>query len=140
MYFLFILMRFYSKGVFQCFGNGNHFFSGACFSQIGHDNFDNSVGIGIQHFTQILLLCFVQFPYKWRKLDEAQKEDLSKVLDAYSDRIIKVIMSNLRKASTREEMISITKTLKDSFTIEPCLLYTSPSPRDGLLSRMPSSA
>ena len=27
------------------------------------------------------------------------------------------------------------------FTEEyPCLLYTSPSPRDGLLSRMPSSA
>ena len=24
--------------------------------------------------------------------------------------------------------------------IVPCLLYTSPSPRDGLLSRMPSSA
>ena len=24
--------------------------------------------------------------------------------------------------------------------IHPCLLYTSPSPRDGLLSRMPSSA
>ena len=25
-------------------------------------------------------------------------------------------------------------------TYSPCLLYTSPSPRDGLLSRMPSSA
>ena len=25
-------------------------------------------------------------------------------------------------------------------TFTPCLLYTSPSPRDGLLSRMPSSA
>ena len=25
-------------------------------------------------------------------------------------------------------------------TVQPCLLYTSPSPRDGLLSRMPSSA
>ena len=25
-------------------------------------------------------------------------------------------------------------------TLFPCLLYTSPSPRDGLLSRMPSSA
>ena len=25
-------------------------------------------------------------------------------------------------------------------TLLPCLLYTSPSPRDGLLSRMPSSA
>ena len=26
------------------------------------------------------------------------------------------------------------------FDMGPCLLYTSPSPRDGLLSRMPSSA
>ena len=26
------------------------------------------------------------------------------------------------------------------YTSTPCLLYTSPSPRDGLLSRMPSSA
>ena len=26
------------------------------------------------------------------------------------------------------------------FGLSPCLLYTSPSPRDGLLSRMPSSA
>ena len=25
-------------------------------------------------------------------------------------------------------------------SLSPCLLYTSPSPRDGLLSRMPSSA
>ena len=31
--------------------------------------------------------------------------------------------------------------LKKKFdNIESCLLYTSPSPRDGLLSRMPSSA
>ena len=28
----------------------------------------------------------------------------------------------------------------DWFVTNPCLLYTSPSPRDGLLSRMPSSA
>ena len=28
----------------------------------------------------------------------------------------------------------------DRVDIIPCLLYTSPSPRDGLLSRMPSSA
>ena len=26
------------------------------------------------------------------------------------------------------------------YQVDPCLLYTSPSPRDGLLSRMPSSA
>ena len=28
----------------------------------------------------------------------------------------------------------------DMIEMEACLLYTSPSPRDGLLSRMPSSA
>ena len=27
-----------------------------------------------------------------------------------------------------------------NYSLEACLLYTSPSPRDGLLSRMPSSA
>ena len=30
--------------------------------------------------------------------------------------------------------------LEDVEDLKPCLLYTSPSPRDGLLSRMPSSA
>ena len=35
----------------------------------------------------------------------------------------------------------IVKIFKESFSKEKdCLLYTSPSPRDGLLSRMPSSA
>src|SRR5665647_903715 len=29
---------------------------------------------------------------------------------------------------------------RDLVTVDACLLYTSPSPRDGLLSRMPSSA
>ena len=31
-------------------------------------------------------------------------------------------------------------TLKKTVALQSCLLYTSPSPRDGLLSRMPSSA
>ena len=52
------------------------------------------------------------------KLDEAQQEELNKLMDSYSNRIFRVIMSNLRKASTREEMISITQTLKNSFTID----------------------
>ena len=30
--------------------------------------------------------------------------------------------------------------LQQAVALNPCLLYTSPSPRDGLLSRMPSSA
>ena len=43
------------------------------------------------------------------------------------------------KEAEREEM----KRVFDNpvpFTLNSCLLYTSPSPRDGLLSRMPSSA
>ena len=39
------------------------------------------------------------------------------------------------KASGYRGIIAIHDT-----TLGPCLLYTSPSPRDGLLSRMPSSA
>ena len=33
-----------------------------------------------------------------------------------------------------------TSGLKTSYTLNPCLLYTSPSPRDKRQSRMPSSA
>ena len=42
-----------------------------------------------------------------------------------------------------KKLVSLNKISKISFDviiISPCLLYTSPSPRDGLLSRMPSSA
>ena len=44
---------------------------------------------------------------------------------------------NIMSLSCTPEVI--TKSL-DEFVITSCLLYTSPSPRDGLLSRMPSSA
>ena len=38
------------------------------------------------------------------------------------------------------EVESINTLVTDSREIEHCLLYTSPSPRDATLSRMPSSA
>ena len=41
--------------------------------------------------------------------------------------------------TTGEQTRQITYTPKPS-QAQACLLYTSPSPRDGLLSRMPSSA
>ena len=53
------------------------------------------------------------------------------------DRIIKII----QEISTRSNLLITTGGLgptPDDLTT--CLLYTSPSPRDGLLSRMPSSA
>ena len=43
----------------------------------------------------------------------------------------------------REKLQNLQEAGKDPFQITKynvCLLYTSPSPRDGLLSRMPSSA
>ena len=41
----------------------------------------------------------------------------------------------------QKKLINMFKTPKDDFGMDGiCLLYTSPSPRDGLLSRMPSSA
>ena len=42
--------------------------------------------------------------------------------------------------SGKEESVMVNSTLDNSKLYSPCLLYTSPSPRDGLLSRMPSSA
>ena len=46
------------------------------------------------------------------------------------------------KAAKAEKAPKAEKTAKAAKAVkaEPCLLYTSPSPRDGLLSRMPSSA
>ena len=49
------------------------------------------------------------------------------------DRIVPVTV--LRVDPMR--VVQIKTTERDGYT---CLLYTSPSPRDGLLSRMPSSA
>ena len=47
----------------------------------------------------------------------------------------------IRSASTDERAVDTLKAnAKDLLTKTDCLLYTSPSPRDGLLSRMPSSA
>ena len=38
------------------------------------------------------------------------------------------------------DMTDATNLIRIIQETQPCLLYTSPSPRDGLLSRMPSSA
>ena len=50
----------------------------------------------------------------------------------FEDLIVNVTRGAQVKANELDEMVSEEPT--------DCLLYTSPSPRDGLLSRMPSSA
>jgi hypothetical protein len=61
-------------------------------------------------------------------------------------KVFKLVNEKVRKIN-EDKIYKITNVLLDkkidSFYIRPfrhCLLYTSPSPRDGLLSRMPSSA
>src|SRR5665647_821230 len=45
-----------------------------------------------------------------------------------------------RTDEVRDDRGSVTPECDGQVRAVPCLLYTSPSPRDGLLSRMPSSA
>ena len=45
-----------------------------------------------------------------------------------------------RSVFKREAAFTICMLADPNEKVWPCLLYTSPSPRDGLLSRMPSSA
>ena len=51
---------------------------------------------------------------------------------------IKAILAGLEKGFVLQEIPEEVKQLQPK--VQACLLYTSPSPRDGLLSRMPSSA
>ena len=60
---------------------------------------------------------------------EAPLSFLSRKSDSASDEYLNLL--NLESLMFREPIAEFAKT---------CLLYTSPSPRDGLLSRMPSSA
>ncbi len=52
----------------------------------------------------------------------------------------KVRLNYLHSISQTIEQSNRILVEKERIVVEACLLYTSPSPRDGLLSRMPSSA
>ena len=68
-------------------------------------------------------------PYHWLE------DDMSVETGAWVNAQNKVTFEYLNKIPFRDKLKDRIKSLYDY-----CLLYTSPSPRDGLLSRMPSSA
>ena len=53
---------------------------------------------------------------------------------------VEVVKKDQLSAQNNETVAKNNKNPTNENQINPCLLYTSPSPRDGLLSRMPSSA
>ena len=56
----------------------------------------------------------------------------------YTSDMVSLMKDRYSANPTRETVEELAEELDKS--IKSCLLYTSPSPRDGLLSRMPSSA
>ena len=67
-----------------------------------------------------------------------------KYMQEYGFKVFPVNPSAKGQKILGEEVFAKITDIKSSIDIvdvfRPCLLYTSPSPRDGLLSRMPSSA
>ena len=59
---------------------------------------------------------------------------------AFSSDGLKVFTTNKLQQQHRSVGNLSMNVLNTPFDVASCLLYTSPSPRDGLLSRMPSSA
>ena len=90
-----------------------------------------------------------------KKFPNLTKQEISQAIDIILDSIIDSValddkveirgFGTFSKKFIRPRKFINPKTKKVSYlgetaTMHFCLLYTSPSPRDGLLSRMPSSA
>ena len=62
------------------------------------------------------------------------------ILDEDLDARLRVRMDEVEKALLEHVQSEASFVTEAARHLMDCLLYTSPSPRDGLLSRMPSSA
>ena len=64
--------------------------------------------------------------------------DIPAELDAYLNELDRFIEDEIKPLENENDNIRFFDHRRED--ARTCLLYTSPSPRDGLLSRMPSSA
>ena len=77
------------------------------------------------------------FPEGFHKLKPEEIKQVQETLrKAFSDDVLNAVFLPMIEAEEENP----TFTHPDNWQDLTCLLYTSPSPRDGLLSRMPSSA
>ena len=68
-----------------------------------------------------------------RQMEKTQRE-------YYLNEQMKAIQKELGDGDERDDIAEFEEKIENTKLSKDCLLYTSPSPRDGLLSRMPSSA
>ena len=80
----------------------------------------------------------MKITYDWLKdhLKISAKED--KLLEKLTD--IGLEVESIENLSEGLDLFKVAKIIKTEKHPNACLLYTSPSPRDATLSRMPSSA
>ena len=73
-------------------------------------------------------------------IDNADENNLVEIISKYTSKNFNMKCTHPFNELKGADKIAkyLWSPIKKSF--KPCLLYTSPSPRDGLLSRMPSSA
>ena len=70
-----------------------------------------------------------------------EKDELKIILDLYAKMVSEGSWKDYGLTiSSKQVEFSVFKNAAENAMYKICLLYTSPSPRDGLLSRMPSSA
>ena len=82
---------------------------------------------------------FIDKGVEWiKKVEDSYSPFLTPFVNPHQEKILKVLASTngISYMSSRQFL----ETEYVRVLLYPCLLYTSPSPRDGLLSRMPSSA
>ena len=95
------------------------------------------------YFKDLQLITMKPCLYVANVEENLKGNEMLKQLQQYADsRGTKVLpLCNQIEAELAELDLNETKEFLEQLDMdEPCLLYTSPSPRDGLLSRMPSSA
>ena len=89
-----------------------------------------------------LLKSLGQMEGKDRQIKSPQYNNLKQTLEEAIKERRKTLLNKEIEGRMDAEWLDISQDPREmnSGLMHPCLLYTSPSPRDGLLSRMPSSA
>ena len=101
---------------------------------------DNSCGPGTGELTLDGSVPIVDINGLWTKYGRTVvHQDLN--LEIEQGEIMSIVGgSGTGKTTLLRQMLGLERPARGCVRVFGCLLYTSPSPRDGLLSRMPSSA